>query len=534
MSISLIHHDNYSHYFDYRIESSGSEISDDIMRNAVDFAHSRIQPIIRSQLAIVSTKKNRRFALPEISSSSLQSTMDATNSSDVSIWRRDDITVEIYKPPADLLAYAKELGYDAALAVFANSSITRPEQAKLEGRARYEILNGLKAHDVYKNFNSVTLSMAAEDVMTSAFRDTILVGKSRVDGRGLDEVRPLAAHADVLPSVHGSSFFQRGDTHVLGTVTLGARKDAKQVEAIDGTGLQPKYFFLHYDFPPYCTGEVGNSTAINRRMIGHGRLAEKAIAPVIPSQSDFPYSVRVFTECTSSSGSSSMASACAASLSLLDAGVPISSPVAGVSIGIVADPLDDTSRLTVGADGSKYTLLTDIMGMEDHYGDMDFKIAGTKTGITAMQLDVKIADGVPVRAVKEALDRARQARLHILETMNKARAVPRTHLKPQSPLAVEIKYDPDRKRHLIGPGGEMIRFIEKTYECEIDTEQDGIAHVFGYSHAGVTEAELLVRDLLIEPQEGDVHVAQVQLAQSLAIICDNTLYERLQIVLFSI
>ena len=494
-----------------QIEADASEIDEATIQRAIKFAHSKVQNVIIAQKEAASAHTGCDYhTLPEVvtidtasSQPDIYGVLDTTLvTPDVHIWRRGSLVRSIWKPPQHMINTAVTIGYSDAIDVFAMTSIPRPEQSKLEGRARYNILQALRTHDVYGKYSEVTRAMAAEEVMSMAFRDRLLLSGKRIDGRQVDTLRPIHAYHDVLPSVHGSGFFQRGDTHVLGTVTLGDRQHARVVEAIDGTGEVTKYFYLHYDFPPYCTGEVGNATAVNRRMIGHGRLAEKSLLPVLPSQRDFPYSVRVFAECTSSSGSSSMASVCAASLSLMDAGVPISRPVAGVSIGILANP-----EGSVQAD--RYKLLSDIMGMEDHYGDMDFKIAGTKKGITAMQLDVKLADGIPVQGIMEAVDKACAARLSILEEMNASISSARSTVKSHSPLAVEILYDPDRKRHLIGPGGEMIRFIENTYECEINTEEDGVAHVFGYNRPGVREAEQLIMDLLIEPQEGDVHMAQV-------------------------
>jgi polyribonucleotide nucleotidyltransferase len=272
--------------------------------------------------------------------------------------------------------------------------------------------------------------MAVDDCMNKAFREVVLTKHRRIDGRQNGDLRPISCGVEVMPAVHGSAYFTRGDTHVLSTITFGPKTEAKEVTPVDGRAEEDEeYFYLDYDFPPYSTGETGEATKINRRMVGHGNLAERAIRPVMPIFEKFPYLVRAFAECTASNGSSSMASACAASLALMDAGVPLAAPVAGVSVGLVTKSSSDVSSNNLSDDErngpidvysniENYVLLKDILGTEDHLGDMDFKIAGTANGITAIQLDVKLFGGVPLPILMEALNVGRDGRLEILESMN--------------------------------------------------------------------------------------------------------------------
>jgi polyribonucleotide nucleotidyltransferase len=289
----------------------------------------------------------------------------------------------------------------------------------------------------------------------------------RADGRGLDEVRPLFAQAGgVSPVLHGSGIFYRGETHVFTALTLGGPDDALILDTIEDDGVK-KHFMHHYNFPPFSVGEVGKLGGFNRRMIGHGALAEKALAPIIPPKHSFPYTIRLVSETMSSNGSSSMGSVCASTLALMDGGVPISAPVAGIASGLMMH------------DHDHYTLLTDIQGPEDEHGDMDFKVAGTKNGITAIQMDVKV-DGIPVRILGEALEKARLARLHILETLTTEIGTPRPDISPRAPKILVITINPSQIGLVIGSGGKTINAIkDETGVDEITIEDDGTVFITG-------------------------------------------------------
>ena len=351
--------------------------------------------------------------------------------------------------------------------------------------------------------------------MKRGFQESVLNGQ-RLDGRKLDEIRPISCDIGILPeSVHGSAVFRRGDTHVLSAITLGPRGDSRvRLPAVGGEDKNDS-FYLHYDFPPYSVGEVGSSTIINRRMIGHGNLAERAVKAVIPAPGEFPYTIRAFCEVTSSSGSSSMASSTAACLGLLDAGVPLKALVAGVSIGLAIDPQLESS---VNEDhiGDNYQLVTDIIGSEDHYGYMDLKVAGTKAGVTALQMDVKVAGGIPLRILDEALKTAETGRKDIIntvevsleETANGRMSLQSlgydAHQRDKSgiPKAAVVYYKPEKKSNISGSGGDMKRAIENTYVVTIDLSVEEEIYIFG-KDKGVEKAKLLVQDLVEDFQVGD-------------------------------
>ncbi len=318
-------------------------------------------------------------------------------------------------------------------------------------------------------------------------KEAIEKGK-RPDGRTIDEVRPLFAKAGGISKVlHGSGVFYRGGTHVFSAVTLGAPGDAQKLETIKTSG--EKKFMHHYNFPPYSVGEPGRMGGLNRRMVGHGYLAEKSLIPVLPAKEIFPYTIRVVSESMASNGSTSMGSVCAGSLALMDAGVPISSPVAGIASGLMMETAD------------KYALITDIQGPEDHHGDMDFKVAGTRNGITGIQMDIKV-DGIPVKILKEALVKAEKARLEILDVMEKEIAKPRADISPRAPKIIAIKVKVDQIGLVIGTGGKTIKEMMATSGAVIDIEDDGTVYITGTN--GTAEiAQKLVEDLTREFVRGD-------------------------------
>src|SRR5258705_3921782 len=290
------------------------------------------------------------------------------------------------------------------------------------------------------------------------FRDDILNSRRRPDGRRFSEIRPISCEIGWLPRVHGSALFTRGETQALVTTTLGPKEDEQLVDDIEKVEVKRR-FLLHYNFPHYSVGEVGRFGSSSRREIGHGALARRAIEPVLPDQADFPYTLRIVSDITESNGSSSMASVCGGILSLMDAGVPLKAPVAGVAMGLVME-------------GNKYAILTDIAGAEDHYGDMDFKVTGTKEGITALQMDIKIG-GINAQIMAEALEQARKGRLYILSVMEQAIAEPRADISAHAPRIIQIKINPDKIRDVIGPGGKMIRALVEATRTKNDVSDDG-------------------------------------------------------------
>lgn len=324
----------------------------------------------------------------------------------------------------------------------------------------------------------------------------IMEKEQRPDGRSLDEVRDLNSEIGFLPRTHGSGLFKRGETQVLSALTLGAPSD---VLLIEGMIISRKKRFMHqYNFPPYSVGETGRMGGSGRREIGHGALAEKALEPVIPKKEDFPYVIRVVSEVLSSNGSSSMASTCASTLALMDAGVPIKKPVAGIAMGLI---MENSSKGQI--QNTKYKILTDIQGPEDHYGDMDFKIAGTRDGVTALQMDVKI-NGIDIKILKEVLEAGKIARLHILDHMGKTIAEPKKELSPLAPRIITIQIHPDKIREVIGPGGKVINDIIAKTGAAIDIEDDGLVFITAENEKSGLEAKTMVLEIIKEYRVGDV------------------------------
>ena len=325
-------------------------------------------------------------------------------------------------------------------------------------------------------------------------RKNILEDGKRIDGRGIEEVRKLYAQLQVLPRTHGSAIFERGETSALGTVTLGTKKDIQEMDAITG-GESSKNFILHYNFPPYCTGEVGRVGGLGRREIGHGALAERSLAQVIPD--DYPYTIRVVSDIMGSNGSSSMATVCVGTLSMMDAGVPIKAPVAGISVGLFTNP-----------DESQKILVTDILGAEDHCGDMDFKVAGTRKGITGFQVDLKLR-GLTWDIVEAALARAKKGREHILDFMAGILPAPREDLSPLAPRITKMSIPVDKIGALIGPGGANIRRICETSGAQIDIDDDGTVSIFANNAESLEAAQREVSAISAEAEEGKIYEGTV-------------------------
>lgn len=326
------------------------------------------------------------------------------------------------------------------------------------------------------------------------FRDEILKDRRRPDGRAFNEIRPIEIEAGVLPRTHGSALFTRGETQALVTVTLGTKDDEQRIELLDPT-VTSKRFMLHYNFPPFSVGEVGFMRGAGRREIGHGALAERALTPVIPDEKEFPYTLRVVSDILESNGSSSMATVCGASLSLMDAGVPVTAAVAGIAMGLVKE-------------GDLYAVLTDIAGAEDHYGDMDFKVAGTREGITALQMDIKVPN-VTTALMQEALEQARQARLFILDKMNAVIAAPRESLSPYAPRIYTLTIPTDKIREVIGPGGKVIKGIIEQTGVKIDVEDDGTVNIFSADGESANRALQMIQDIAAVAEVGKTYLGKV-------------------------
>ncbi|HEY0405966.1 MAG TPA: polyribonucleotide nucleotidyltransferase, partial [Pyrinomonadaceae bacterium] len=313
-------------------------------------------------------------------------------------------------------------------------------------------------------------------------------------GRRFSEIRAISCEVGWLPRVHGSALFTRGETQALVTTTLGTKDDEQFIDDIE-KGEVKRRFLLHYNFPHYSVGEVGRFGSSSRREIGHGALARRAIEAVLPEESVFPYTLRIVADITESNGSSSMATICGGILSLMDAGVPLKAPVAGVAMGLVME-------------GNKYAILTDIAGAEDHYGDMDFKVAGTEEGITALQMDIKIG-GINAQIMSEALDQAKKGRLYILNAMEKTLAEPRAEIAPYAPRIIQIKINPDKIRDVIGPGGKMIRSIVEETGAKIDVEDDGTVSIASADGAAAQAAIDKIRGLTAEAEIGANYLGTV-------------------------
>ena len=343
-------------------------------------------------------------------------------------------------------------------------------------------------------YNELEIIGAYSNVKKKSMRSILRSTGRRIDGRATDEIRKVSCEVGILPRVHGSGLFTRGETQALTTTTLGTRRDEQKIDALTGERWEP--FLLHYNFPPYSVGEVRFLRGASRREIGHGKLAERALRQILPSHDDFPYTIRIVSETLESNGSSSMAAVCGGSLSLMDCGVPITRPVAGIAMGLVKDE-DDVF------------VLTDILGDEDHMGDMDFKVCGTREGITALQMDIKMA-GIDRKILDKALSQAREARLAILDHMEKAIPGPRQELSPYAPRILCIWIKPDKIRDVIGPGGKVIRGITEQTGASIDVEDSGKVMIASPDLEMANKALEIIKGLTEEAEVGKIYMGTVQ------------------------
>ncbi len=385
--------------------------------------------------------------------------------------------------------------------------------AKFEGELRSDLADALntekypklesyhKVHELKKK----AYELAGEEKKAAAgdlfdrlkeriFRDEMLKARRRPDGRAFDQIRPISIEVGVLPRTHGSALFTRGETQAMVTVTLGTKDDEQRIEMFDLSETS-KRFMLHYNFPPFSVGEVGFMRGPGRREIGHGALAERALGNMIPDEKDFPYTLRVVSDILESNGSSSMATVCGGSLALMDAGVPLQTPIAGIAMGLVKE-------------GDDYAILTDIAGAEDHYGDMDFKVAGSKDGITALQMDIKVPN-VTTAIMKEALEQARQGRLFLLDQMNAVISTHRESLSQYAPRIYTLTIPTDKIRELIGPGGKVIRGIVDQTGVKIDVEDDGTVNIFAADGASAQKAITMVQDIAAVAEVGKTYLGKV-------------------------
>lgn len=441
------------------VESEADELTEDQMLGAVLYAHQEMQAVIKVIKELADEVGKPRWE-----------------------WQAEGTNA----------ALADALSNDFAAGIGEAYRIT-------EKAERYDSVSALKDQAVEKlagegsEFAADEVKEAFKELEKNTVRQRILQGEPRIDGRDSKTVRPIIVETGVVPNAHGSALFTRGETQALVVTTLGSARDAQIIDALEGERRDP--FMMHYNFPPYSVGECGRMGATGRREIGHGRLARRGIAAMLPTDEEFPYTVRVVSEITESNGSSSMASVCGGSLALMDAGVPVKAPVAGIAMGLVKE-------------GNQFAVLTDILGDEDHLGDMDFKVAGTSEGVTALQMDIKI-EGITEQIMEIALEQAQQARLHILGEMNRVLAEPREKLSDNAPSMVQFKIDPEKIRDVIGKGGATIRSITEESGASVDIEDDGTIKVFGENAESRDKAVSMIEEITAEAEIGETYRGKV-------------------------
>ena len=441
------------------VESEAKELTEDQMLGAVLFAHQEMQAVIKAC---------------------------------------NELAADAGKPRWELTTVEENTTLTEALAGQFGDQIGEAYRIT-EKQSRYERIGELKAAAV-EALVSEEAGISEDDVVAAfsklekkTVRERIVNGKPRIDGRDLQTVRPIMSEVGVLPRVHGSALFTRGETQAIVAATLGTGHDVQIIDALHGEYKDA--FMLHYNFPPYSVGEAGRMGSPGRREIGHGRLARRGVAAVLPTPEEFPYTIRVVSEITESNGSSSMASVCGASLAMMDAGVPLKAPVAGIAMGLVKE-------------GNKFAVITDILGDEDHLGDMDFKVAGTSEGVTALQMDIKI-QGITEEIMEAALEQARNARLHILAEMSRAISTPRASVSDSAPQMVQIKIDPDKIRDVIGKGGATIRGITEETGASIDISDDGTVKIYGENAQSRDAALERIETITAEAKIGEIYVGKV-------------------------
>ncbi len=441
------------------VEGRTGELAEDVILEAIFFAHQGIQPLIEMQNRLRDEigRPKRQVVEPEINES-LQARVE-----EVAAAGMEEVVTT-----ADKMARAE-----------------RYDQLKEEVLAQID-------EELYESESEVLDLLS--DYKKRLMRDRIVNKSQRIDGRAFDEVRPIQCEVGVLPRAHGSALFTRGETQAMVIATLGSERDEQHLEGLGGDVY--RRFMLHYNFPPFCVGEVRFLRGPSRRDIGHGTLARRGIEAVLPADDEFPYTIRVVSEVLESNGSSSMATVCGASLALMDAGVPIKAPVSGVAMGLIKE-------------GDKVVILTDILGDEDHLGDMDFKVVGTRDGITSLQMDIKI-NGVDREIMGRALAQAREGRLHILGRMEEAISEPRKAVSEYAPKYISIKIHPDKIRDIIGPGGKVIREMTAEYDSKIDVEDDGTVKIFSNNSEQSRALVARIEEMTAMPEVGKIYEGEVR------------------------
>jgi polyribonucleotide nucleotidyltransferase len=440
------------------VEAGSKFVSEDDMLDAIFFGHESLQPIIDMQLELTEAagKEKRSFPSPETD--------------------------------GQLVAKVAELGE-----TLMKEALSQPEKTSRQ-KKRAEAANSImEALQEEYGDRAGEITDAIHDLERRLVRHMVLKEGRRIDGRSFTEVRPIECMVGVLPRVHGSALFTRGETQALVSTTLGTESDEQRIESIYGDSF--RRFTFHYNFPPFSVGEARRLGAPGRREIGHGFLARRALLPVLIEKEDFPYAIRVVSEILESNGSSSMASVCGGSLSLMDAGIPVTAPVAGVAMGLISEE-------------DEVAILTDIMGDEDHFGDMDFKVAGTRTGITALQMDIKI-DGLTKEVMGKALSQAKEARLHVLDEMDKTLSSSRPEISKYAPRITIIEVKPEKIKDIIGPGGRMIKHITVATGTQISVDNDGKVSIASTESEGAQKAIEMIKELVKEAEVGKLYVGKV-------------------------
>jgi polyribonucleotide nucleotidyltransferase len=443
------------------VEAGAREVGEEDMVRALEFGHAHIKQIV----ALID-EMAREVGRPKL----------AVPRKEIGVDFYREVEEKVFVPLSEAMRIRGKIeSYDRVDQLLEELIASFPEE---------EVERRLEAKAIFKELKERVL------------REEVLERRRRLDGRAFDEIRPIWIEVGMLPRAHGSAVFTRGETQALVTATLGTAEDQQKVEMVEGETY--KRFMLHYNFPPFSVGEVAFLRGPGRREVGHGALAERALAPVVPGEEQFPYTIRVVSDILESNGSSSMATVCGGALAMMDAGVPLRAPVAGVAMGLI---LDERT--------GQYAVLTDIAGAEDHYGDMDFKVAGTRAGITALQMDIKVT-GITTAIMREALEQARRGRLFILDRMHEALAAPRPHISAFAPRIVTIRIPTDKIRDVIGPGGKTIRGIIEKTGVKIDVEDDGRVNVASNDENSAARAIAMIQELTAVPELNKTYLGRVQ------------------------
>ena len=443
------------------VESEAKELSEEVMLGSVMFGHEQQQVVIT--------------AIKELAAEVNTPAMEWT-------------------APEENLALAEAVAKEGAEAIAAAYTVAdKQDRYTLLSKVRTEIVDELVNDDADDGFSGDEVKGAIGKLEKKTVRSRIISGEARIDGRNTSTVRPITIRMGVLPRAHGSALFTRGETQALVVTTLGTERDAQMIDSLDG--LSKEQFMLHYNFPPYCVGETGRVGGTKRREVGHGKLAKRGVMAVMPEKEGFPYTIRIVSEITESNGSSSMASVCGSSLSMMDAGVPISGAVAGVAMGLIKE-------------GDDFAVLTDILGDEDHLGDMDFKVAGTGNGVTALQMDIKI-QGITREIMEKALAQANEGRMHILSEMARAINEPREEVSEFAPRYITMKINPDKIRDVIGKGGATIRSIQEETGANIDIDDTGTIKISSVDLEAGNEARRRIEQITADVEVGTIYDGKV-------------------------